>query len=95
MSPVRAILLQSPGRKPWVNCFHTFIELPRSGTLSIAKGKCSRCCVPRSLSEDFSLRARKCANGCIAVPIPCRTIVTERLSTTRSLLGKFSIRLRI
>ena len=26
MSPVMAILLHSPGRKPWVNCFHSFIE---------------------------------------------------------------------
>ena len=26
MSPVRAILLHSPGRKPWVNCFHTFLN---------------------------------------------------------------------
>ena len=26
MSPVRAILLHSPWRKPWVNCFHSFIE---------------------------------------------------------------------
>ena len=32
MSPVRAILLHSPGRKPWVNCFHTFIEPHRGGT---------------------------------------------------------------
>ena len=33
MSPVRAILLHSPGRKPWVNCFFTFIEPHRGGTL--------------------------------------------------------------
>ena len=32
MSPARATLLHSPGRKPWVNCFHTFLELRRSGT---------------------------------------------------------------
>ena len=32
MSPFRAILLQSPGRKPWVSCYNTFIEPPRGGT---------------------------------------------------------------
>ena len=26
MSPVRAIPLHSPGRKPWVNCFYTFLS---------------------------------------------------------------------
>ena len=26
MSPARATLFQSPGRKPWVNCFHTFLS---------------------------------------------------------------------
>ena len=36
-SPVRAILLHSPGRKPWVNCFYTFLSpvgaaLPRRKT---------------------------------------------------------------
>ena len=31
-SPNGAILLHSPGRKPWVICFHTFLELRRSGT---------------------------------------------------------------
>ena len=32
-SPNGATLLHSPGRKPWVYCFHTFFELRRSGTL--------------------------------------------------------------
>ena len=31
-SPARAILLQSPGRKPWVNRRNTFIEPQRGGT---------------------------------------------------------------
>ena len=31
-SPVRAILLHSPGRKPWVNHWNTFIEHQRGGT---------------------------------------------------------------
>ena len=34
MSPARATLPHSPGRKPWVNCFHTFIEPHRGGTNS-------------------------------------------------------------
>ncbi|GEM_PF-6089858 len=32
MSPVRAILLHSPGRKPWVNHWNTFFEPRRGGT---------------------------------------------------------------
>ena len=32
MSPARAILLHSPGRKPWVNHWNTFIEPRRGGT---------------------------------------------------------------
>ena len=32
MSPARAILLHSPGRKPWVNYWKTFIEPQRGGT---------------------------------------------------------------
>ena len=32
MSPARAILLQSPGRKPWGNQWKTFIEPRRGGT---------------------------------------------------------------
>ena len=31
-SPARAILLQSPGRKPWINRRNTFIEPQRDGT---------------------------------------------------------------
>ena len=31
--PFRAILIQSPGRKPWVNHWNTFIEPQRGGTL--------------------------------------------------------------
>ena len=41
MSPARAILLHSPGRKPWVNYWNTFIEPQRGGT-SETKDKCSR-----------------------------------------------------
>ena len=38
-SPARAILLQSPGRKPWVSHSYTFIE-PKGAALP--HGKCSR-----------------------------------------------------
>ena len=41
-----------------------------------------------------SLRARRCASGCISVHAPYRTIATERLYLTRSLQGRYSIRLR-
>ena len=40
--PFRAILLHSPGRKPWVIIVNTFIEPQRGGT-PIDKVKCSRC----------------------------------------------------
>jgi len=33
-APNGATLLHSPGRKPWVNCFHTFIESQRGNTFS-------------------------------------------------------------
>ena len=32
MSPARATLLHSPGRKPWVICYRMFIEPHRGGT---------------------------------------------------------------
>ena len=38
MSPARAILLQSPGRKPWVKCQSTYIEPQRGGTNSEPRG---------------------------------------------------------
>ena len=33
MSPARAILLHSPGRKPWVKHWHIFIEPPTGAAL--------------------------------------------------------------
>ena len=39
MSPARAILLHSPGHKPWVSYWNTFIEPQRGGTIS-PKSKC-------------------------------------------------------
>ncbi len=33
MSPVRAILLHSPGRKPWVNHWNIFFEPPTGAAL--------------------------------------------------------------
>ena len=38
MSPARAILLQSPGRKPWVSHSYTSIEPQRGGTTSEPRG---------------------------------------------------------
>ena len=43
---------------------------------------------------NFSSQARRCASGCISVPVPCRTTETGRLFPTRSLLGRYSTRLR-
>ena len=41
MSPKGAILLHSPGRKPWVICYRTFIE-PRRGGTSLRRVVCGR-----------------------------------------------------
>ena len=49
----------------------------------------------RSSPVSFPSRARKCASGCISVPVSCRTIGTGGLFPTRSLLERYSIRLRI
>lgn len=46
-------------------------------------------------AENFSSQVRKCVSGCISVPAPYRTIATERLSPTRRLQARYSIRLRI
>ena len=43
---------------------------------------------------NFSSQERKCASGCISVPVPCRTTETGRLSPTRSLQERYSTRLR-
>ena len=44
---------------------------------------------------ELFLTERKCANGCISVPVPCRTTGIGELFPTHSLPGKSSIRLRI
>ena len=43
MSPKGAILLHSPGRKPWVNYCYTFIEPRRGGTSPKQVPQYSRC----------------------------------------------------
>ena len=48
---------------------------------------------PLFAGEHF-LTGRKCANGFISVPAPCRTTATGRLYPTRSLQARFSTRLR-
>ena len=49
----------------------------------------------RSLVKNISYRARRYARGCISAPAPCRTIGKGGLSPTRSLQGRYFIRLRI
>ena len=43
---------------------------------------------------NFSSQARRCASGCISVPAPYKTTTIGRLFPTRSLQGKYSIRLQ-
>lgn len=43
---------------------------------------------------ELSSQERKCASGCISVPVPCRTTETGRLFPTRSLQERYSTRLR-
>ena len=47
--PFRAILLQSPGRKPWVSCYNTFIEPQRGGTTLSKTNVCAGVPLLRSL----------------------------------------------
>ena len=47
------------------------------------------------LAVNTSSQARRCASGCTSALAPCRTIGTGRLSPIRSLLGRYSISLRI
>ena len=46
----------------------------------------------RSLAVSTSSQVRKCASGCISVPVPCRTIGTRELFLIRSSQGRYSIR---
>ena len=48
MSPARATLLHSPGRKPWVICYRMFIEPQRGGT---TLSKTNACAVVPLLKE--------------------------------------------
>ena len=43
---------------------------------------------------NFSSQARRYASGCISVPAPYKTTAIGRLFPTRSLQGKYSIRLQ-
>ena len=43
----------------------------------------------------FISQARRCASGCISVPVLCRTIGIGGLFPTHSLQGRYSIRCRI
>ena len=49
----------------------------------------------RSLAVSTSSQVKKYASGCMSAPEPCRTIGIGGLSPTRSLQGRYSIRLRI
>ena len=46
----------------------------------------------RSLAVSTSSQVKKCANGCISDPVPCRTIGKGGLSPTCCLQGRYFIR---
>ena len=61
--PFRATLLHSPGRKPWVHCFHTFIEPQRGGTTERIN---SNACVGSAAPTEFIPLLFMCTQGFIS-----------------------------
>ena len=67
-SPERAILLHSPGRKPWVNRRNTFIEPQRGGTnLSMANAR-AESAAPTELNPLLYVFTQGCISGFALIP---------------------------
>ena len=61
--PFRAILLHSPGRKPWVIIVNTFIEPQRGGTTLSKTNTCAVCAAPTELNLLLSVFTQGCISG--------------------------------
>ena len=69
MSPVRAILLHSPGRKPWVICYRIFIEPQRGGTIErINSDVRAESAAPSELNLLLSVCTQGCISGFALIP---------------------------
>ena len=98
-SPARAILLHSPGRKPWVRHCNTFIEPQRGGTLLSKTNARAVSAAPYRSSIRICLCVPRVSYRALPSFHPglCRSIVpkdTRRLRIKITDIGKQKIRLR-
>ena len=76
-SPARAILLQSPGRKPWVNRRNTFIEPCKGGT------------TPRQMLAPKVPLLRSSIHSCLCLPrVSFRALPSLHPGLCRSVVPK-------
>ena len=69
MSPERAILPHSPGRKPWVICYRIFIEPQRGGTTEqINSDVRAESATPSELNPLLSACTQGCISGFALIP---------------------------
>ena len=67
-SPARAILLQSPGREPWVSHSYTFIEPQRGGTTLSRTNARAESAAPTELNSLLSVFTQGCISGFALIP---------------------------
>ena len=69
MSPERATLPHSPGRKPWVICYRIFIEPQRGGTTErINSDKLAESAAPSELNLLLSVCTQGFISGFALIP---------------------------
>ena len=68
MSPARAIHFHSPGRKPWVNHWNTFIEPRRGGTILSKANARSISAAPTELILLLSVYTQGFISGFALIP---------------------------
>ena len=68
MSPVRAIHLHSPGRKPWVSHLYTFIEPQRGGTILSKTNARAESAAPTELLFFLSMCPQGFISGFVLIP---------------------------
>ena len=91
-SPARAILLHSPGRKPWVNRRNTFIEPQRGGTtprqmlslkVPLLRSSIRFCpCLPRVLFVPLALTPPWALQECRAYGTHTAQPIQQQAQTT-------------
>ena len=68
MSPVGAILLYSPGRKPWVSHLYTFIEPQRGGTILSKTNARAESAAPTELLFFLSMSPQGFISDFVLIP---------------------------